>query len=94
MKELKLLVRHTTELQKRAFKRVSAMQGLYQRLSGCSKSTQSRIQISSAPRAVIKRATGLNDLYCHIGAFIMTLDRRRRRPPPPPPPPPPPLLDS
>ena len=60
-------------------------------LHGCTKSTQPRVQISYAPcaapnraapalaRAVIKRATGLNDLYCHIGAFIMTLDR----PPPP-----------
>ena len=36
-----------------------------------------------ATRAVIKRATGLNDLYCHIGAFIMTLDRPVRPSVPP-----------
>ena len=58
------------------------MQGLHEnpRSPGSKSPTHPAPRQRSLARAVIKRATGLNDLYCHIGAFIMTLDR----PPPPP----------
>ena len=70
-------------VQKYAFKRGVSMQArviLYE-IHSPSLVYKSRAHTHPAAplRAVIKRATGLNDLYCHIGAFIMTLDR----PPPP-----------